>query len=141
MDFAALPGDVRQGLASRAARSATDLYKSLWGRRGGVWGGEEGPFSRKAPPPLPNSFLQPLQTARQRFGLAGADAGDRGKLGGRGGNDGIKGLEMIPEQPGRGLAYAGDAEQFGGKRRARPRPAVPPDDEMVRRIADMLEKQ
>lgn len=48
---------------------------------------------------------------------------------------------MIPEQPGRGLAYAGDAEQFGGKRRARPRPAVPPDDEMVRRIADMLEKQ
>ena len=26
-------------------------------------------------------------------------------------------------------------------RRARPRPAVPPDDEMVRRIADMLEKQ
>ena len=48
---------------------------------------------------------------------------------------------MIPEQPGRGLAYAGDAEQFGGERRARPRPAVPPDDEMVRRIADMLEKQ
>ena len=48
---------------------------------------------------------------------------------------------MLPEQPGRGLAYAGDAEQFGGERRARPRPAVPPDDEMVRRIADMLEKQ
>lgn len=78
-------------------------------------GREEGHFSRR---PLPNSFLQPLQTARQRFGLAGADAGDRGKLGGRGGNDGIKGLEMIPEQPGRGLAYAGDAEQFGGERRA-----------------------
>lgn len=121
MDFAAFPGDVRQGLASRAARSATDLYKSLWGRRGGVWGGA---FLQKGPSPI--SFLQPLQTARQRFGLAGADAGDRGKLGGRGGNDGIKGLEMIPEQPGRGLAYAGDAEQFGGKRRARPRPAVPP---------------
>ena len=138
MDFAAFPGDVRQGLASRAARSATDLYKSLWGRRGGVWGGGRGLSPER---PLPNSFLQPLQTARQRFGLAGADAGDRGKLGGRGGNDGIKGLEMIPEQPGRGLAYAGDAEQFGGKRRARPRPAVPPDDEMVRRIADMLEKQ
>ena len=31
-----------------------DPYESLGRRRGGVWGGEEEPFSRKVPPPLPN---------------------------------------------------------------------------------------
>lgn len=80
-----------------------------------------GAFLQKGPSPIHSFNLFKLPASASA--LRGPMPGDRGKLGGRGGNDGIKGLEMIPEQPGRGLAYAGDAEQFGGKRRARPRPA------------------
>ena len=51
----------------------------------------------------------------------------------------VRRMEVV--RLGQGIDLLVPVQGLKGVARARPRPAVPPDDEMVRRIADMLEKQ
>ena len=41
-------------------RAASPPVESFWRERGGVWGGERGPFFKKGPTPLPNILPYPL---------------------------------------------------------------------------------
>ncbi len=62
-------------------RAASPPVERLWGMRGGVRGGEEGPFFRKALPPLPGSPSSPhlsyFPNPRSRRALSTTDTDEK----------------------------------------------------------------